>query len=180
MIFILKALWFLATPGFANIAAAISGYIIPGFSTPVDFGKTFGGKRILGDHKTWRGIILGVIIGLLTFKLQKFLYVEYEFFRNISFYDYRESSLFLGFFLALGAIVGDLVKSFFKRRFGIKSGKSWFPFDQIDWIAGALLFSSFFVMPPLSLILSTLGLGTILHLISRALGYVVGVNKDMI
>ena len=177
---ILKILWFLVTPGFANIAAAVSGHILPKFSTPVDSGKTFKGKRILGGHKTWRGLLFGVIFGLLTFRLQQTIYAESSFFRSVSSFDYQKSTLVLGFFLALGALVGDLAKSFFKRRLDIKPGKSWFPFDQIDWIAGAILFSSVLVKLPLSLILGSLVLGIILHLISRALGYAVGVNRDII
>ena len=177
---ILKVLWFLVTPGFANIAAASSGHVIPKFSNPVDFGRTLKGKRILGSHKTWRGLLFGVIVGMLTFRLQQKLFIESSFFRGISSFDYQESSLLLGFFLAFGASVGDLIKSFIKRRFDIQPGKSWFPFDQIDWIVGAIIFGSFLVKLPFSLILGSLLFGTILHLISRALGYAVGVNKDII
>ena len=34
-----------------------------GGGTPVDFGKSWKGKRLLGDGKTWRGFIGGALIG---------------------------------------------------------------------------------------------------------------------
>jgi len=42
----------------------------------------------------------------------------------------------------LGAMTGDAVKSFFKRRRGIPPGARWLPADQLDFIVGALLLSA--------------------------------------
>ena len=36
-----------------------------GGGTPVDFGKSWKGQRILGDGKTWRGFIGGALSGVL-------------------------------------------------------------------------------------------------------------------
>lgn len=47
--------------------------------------------------------------------------------------------LSLGLLLGLGAVSGDAVKSFFKRRLGIAPGRPWVPFDQLDFQVGALL-----------------------------------------
>lgn len=44
----------------------------------------------------------------------------------------------VGFWLGAGALGGDLIKSFFKRKAGIKEGR-YIPFDTIDWIVGAFL-----------------------------------------
>jgi len=44
----------------------------------------------------------------------------------------------LGVRFGIGAMAGDAVKSFFKRRVGIRPGQPWIPFDQLDFIVGAL------------------------------------------
>jgi len=43
--------------------------------------------------------------------------------------------------ICFGALIGDIIKSFFKRRIGKKRGQDWIPFDQIDFILGVLFFS---------------------------------------
>ena len=42
--------------------------------------------------------------------------------------------------MGLGALIGDLIKSFFKRRLGLKPGARFVPFDQTDFVVGALIF----------------------------------------
>ena len=42
--------------------------------------------------------------------------------------------------MGFGALTGDVIKSFFKRRAGIAPGKKFIPFDQTDFVIGALLF----------------------------------------
>ena len=43
--------------------------------------------------------------------------------------------------ICFGALLGDIVESFFKRRVGRKRGENWIPFDQLDFILGVLFFS---------------------------------------
>ena len=51
---ILQALWLILPAYVANASA-----VLVGGGTPVDFGKNWrDGKRILGDGKTWRGLLL--------------------------------------------------------------------------------------------------------------------------
>jgi len=69
---ILGVAWLIALFGVANMAPVIFCRI-PILGAPVDFGRAFRGKRIFGDHKTWRGIILAVIWGFAFFLLQKYL-----------------------------------------------------------------------------------------------------------
>ena len=45
-------------------------------------------------------------------------------------------TVFIGFMIATGAVSGDIIKSFFKRRVGFKRGAA-VPFvDQLDFILG--------------------------------------------
>jgi len=62
--FILGALWFMLPSYAANIIPVFAKKINL-WNYPVDFGKTWKGKRIFGDHKTWRGIISGIVVAAL-------------------------------------------------------------------------------------------------------------------
>ncbi len=44
----------------------------------------------------------------------------------------------LGLRFGLGAMAGDSAKSFLKRRRRIPPGAPWVPFDQLDFVLGAL------------------------------------------
>ncbi len=46
--------------------------------------------------------------------------------------------LTLGLRFGVGAMAGDIAKSFVKRRAGIAAGRPWIPWDQIDFVLGAL------------------------------------------
>ena len=107
---------------------------------PMDFYVQYRGKRLLGDHKTIRGLISGILLGIATVYVQKQLFLSSEFIQTVSLLHYpTQSALTLGTLLGAGALIGDAVESFFKRQLDIESGKSWFPYDQIDY---CLLYTS--------------------------------------
>ncbi len=143
MIDILTAIVFFIPAGLAN-ASPVFANKIPGFNrwqTPLDFGKSYRGKRILGDNKTWRGLLGGVIVGSLTGGL---IYaVNPNFINQLKIVPLAPfvDTLVIGGMLGFGALVGDAVESFFKRQAGVAPGKSWFPFDQVDYIIGGLVFT---------------------------------------
>ena len=114
---------------------------------------------------------------MLIFYLQQVLF-QYDFFKNISLINYNEYSLLLGFLLAIGAMFGDLIESFIKRRLNILPGQRFIPWDQLDFVIGALILSYFIV--PLSFIdiILILIISFILHIIFNHLGYYLKVNKN--
>ena len=146
---ILFALWFFWPAGLANSAPVFANKIpiLKRLGMPIDGGKSFRGKRIFGDHKTVRGFVAGVIVAVLVAGLQMLLYANIEWIRTISgSVDYSSPIvLLMGASMGFGALAGDAIKSFFKRQMSVPSGKSWFPFDQIDYIIGGLLLSVPFV-----------------------------------
>lgn len=164
-------IWFMLPAYAANLIPVLVSNL-PILDAPVDFGKKIGRYRIFGAHKTWRGIVCGILAGTGLFWLQKMI-------GWASLIDYSQPVLF-GFMLSLGALSGDLAKSFFKRRMGIKPGKSWFPFDQIDYSVGALVFVSpwFFAGWLNSLAIVLVGGG--LHISVNMLGYLLGMRKSWI
>ncbi len=130
-----QSLWFILPAYFAN-----STPVIAGGGTPVDFNKKFfDNEPILGPGKTWRGAFAGIAAAVLVAGVQMFLQNRLA----LSSYGLITMSLKLGLLLGAGAILGDMVKSFFKRRFKIKRGAEWPLLDQLDFLAGALLFSLF-------------------------------------
>ena len=140
---VLFAFWFLLPAAFANMApifAAAMPYVRK-WDAPMDGGRSWKGKRILGAHKTWRGLVSGIIAATVVVWLQQWLVGNYDFFAElVARTDYLElPAIVLGVLFGVGAIGGDAVKSFFKRRRGISEGQKWFPFDQIDYVLGSLL-----------------------------------------
>jgi CDP-2,3-bis-(O-geranylgeranyl)-sn-glycerol synthase len=136
---------------------------------PVDFNKKFKGKPILGNHKTWRGLFFGILFGIVVAYLQKLLYTN-PFFAGLSFMDYS-NWLAVGFLLGFGALFGDMVKSFFKRRVNVKPGKPFIPWDQLDYSIGALLFVSIVFSLTWQIIITVIVANFILHVAANHISY---------
>ena len=136
---IAAALWFIFPAYCANAAPVIFGG-----GKPMDFDKKFfDGKAFLGSHKTFRGFLAGIIVGTLVGMAQTIIYENILFDYNSQF----QYSILLGFMLSIGALTGDLIESFIKRRISRSPGSSLPVADQIDFILGAFLFS-IPVLPP--------------------------------
>ena len=102
--------------------------VFVGRGTPVDGGRTFiDGRRVLGDGKTWEGLTLGLLFGTTMACLESVLASSF------TLYIY-------GAMGALGALIGDMVSSFFKRRLGYKRGAPLPIVDQLDFYIGATAF----------------------------------------
>ncbi len=132
-IFVTSVLFFLPA-GIANMTPILASRtpIIKHWNTPLDMGKSRRGRRILGDNKTWRGLLFGTLMGGVTGYILSPLLTGFD-----------EHNLFIvGCVLGLGALVGDAVESYLKRQRNIAPGTSWFPFDQLDYVIGGLVFVS--------------------------------------
>lgn len=181
---IATALWFFLPAGCANMAPilAMKLPVIRKWDTPIDFGRTMNGRPILGPHKTWRGVLAGIVLGTLV------LYAQIMLFKNISrirmvvdIADYsRLPVLVLGPLFAIGALGGDAAKSFFKRRRGTPSGQTWIPFDQIDYIAGAILATFPIVQLNILIYIWAFVCWVGIHLLSAFIGYKLGFKDQPI
>lgn len=181
--YLIFSIFFFLPAGIANSTPVLAVKIkfLQPLDKPIDGGKTFRGVRIFGDHKTVRGFLTGTLTAILTTILLYKLYQNSPYLQSISPIDYEAlNPVILGFLLGFGALLGDAIKSFFKRRTSIPPGKSWFPFDQLDYIIGGLLFSSFYA--PLTwqyyLIITLIWFG--LHLLFTFIGYLAGLKEDPI
>ncbi len=126
-------------PAFAaNPAAQLTGG-----GLPMDFGRVGrDGARLLGDGKTWRGLLGGVLGGLLVGGLQVAVAASADNPSAVPTFDpgggkASAASLFVVFALALGALLGDAVKSYAKRRLGKGRGAKFQLADQYDFVLGA-------------------------------------------
>jgi CDP-2,3-bis-(O-geranylgeranyl)-sn-glycerol synthase len=82
----------------------------------------------------------------------------------------------LGVRMGAGAMLGDSVKSFFKRRRRVAPGGTWIPFDQLDFVLGALVL----VWPRVALAWSDVAIVVALsfagHIVVNHIGYWLGVR----
>ncbi len=100
--------------------------VLLGGGMPMDFNKKWRGKPIFGRGKTWRGFFGGGIAGILAGIIISHF---------ISFDGKYSIAIFAS--LSFGALLGDLVESFVKRRIGKGQGEKWIIADQIDFLLGA-------------------------------------------
>ncbi len=138
---IVQAFWIVIPIYVANASA-----VIVGGGIPIDFGKSWkDGHRILGDGKTWRGLFAGAFLGMIAgFGLAvaaSFLSTSAYSFLGLTNFEGFPLMIPILFSLCFGALLGDVIESFFKRRIGKDRGQDWIPFDQLDFIVGALVFS---------------------------------------
>lgn len=175
---ILVAFYLVLPAYFANMAPVIFAKLgwFKFLAAPIDRGKKIGGDYIFGTGKTWRGVVAAVILGIIVAAIQAGLYY-YETFKSISLLNYSTKFIIFGVLAGLGAILGDLLKSFIKRRVGIKSGKSWPIFDQVDFIVGFFLFTYWLVYPDLKIILTVFLLTLILHPLTNLSAYFLKIKK---
>ena len=132
-------------------------------------------EKKCGKNKTWRGIVVATIAGGLVFWLQQLAYSSG--FTKLAIIDYTGFPLIFGFLLGFGAIIGDLIESYYKRKAGVAPGKPWFPFDQLDFVIGGLFFGFFVYVPKANLILVLLIVSPLLHIIFNRIGYWLKINK---
>jgi CDP-2,3-bis-(O-geranylgeranyl)-sn-glycerol synthase len=130
----LSGLWLFLPAMLPNSAAVIFGG-----GTPVDFGRSMkDGRRILGDGKTWRGLfggaLSGVLLGILLIGISSF-------WDPSDYWGYGPFWSNVGILLCLsfGALFGDMLGSFLKRRLGIGRGEKFAVMDQYDFVIGAFI-----------------------------------------
>ena len=159
-----------------------SGLVFGG-GLPVDFGKTDSkGNRWIGDGVTWRGLISGTLVGMITGILQGFLapFIIANFGQYIITPIITDvpSGIVIGLLLGFGALLGDALGSFLKRRLGIGRGKPAPILDQLDFIIVALILVSFVVELNLLVVAIAIALTLVIHLATNTGAYLLGL-KDV-
>jgi CDP-2,3-bis-(O-geranylgeranyl)-sn-glycerol synthase len=129
---------FLPVLGAAALHAPVLRFdLLRGLKRPIDGGRTWRGRRLLGDNKTWRGALAmssGPLLATLSLS-------------RLDWYRRRlpadANPLLLGTILGVSTVAGELPNSFLKRRLGIAPGAqrnaALTVFDQADFVLTAWL-----------------------------------------
>lgn len=175
------ALWFFLPAGIAN-AAPIFVAKMPGlraWSAPIDGGRMYKGQRVLGAHKTWRGLVVGMIMAAIVLWLQQ-LGVQHNTWLAdwTSQVDYASlTTLIVGPLFGLGALGGDAIESFFKRQRKVPPGHGWFPFDQTDYIIGGAIAVAPFVQLSFMQYVQLLLIWLLVHVVASYIGYLLHLKE---
>jgi CDP-2,3-bis-(O-geranylgeranyl)-sn-glycerol synthase len=180
----LAVLWLLLP---AYVASALA--TLPrGRGPPLDFGHTWArdGRRVLGPSKTWSGLLAGGLlampVGLL--EAQLILLAPPDLQLVPAFAPSVLAAVPVVAILTFGAMAGDALGSFVKRRLGFASGARTILLDQLPFVLlpiaiGIVVYPTLFLgvfgswEAVLWLLVYTLGLHTAFNWV----GYKVGLKK---
>ena len=160
---VLALILFLLPPYVANATPPVLGG-----GLRMDFSKTFvDGQPLLGKGKTWRGFLAGVSAGIITaFILDRLFPLFFSF-----------PVFWTGVLSSLGALVGDALGSFVKRR--LKVSGSFQPLEQLSFIIVALVFAypvaKTFITP--FVLIVVIVVTYVVHLVANKVAYFIGVKE---
>jgi CDP-2,3-bis-(O-geranylgeranyl)-sn-glycerol synthase len=176
----------------ANAGMTFAG-TFRGVGRPMDFGRNFlDGKRLFGKGKTWKGFFGGFLIGVAFSWLVVILVYppivtavaegQWALVKHVTetelltiFLQPSTSDLFWRIILlSIGACLGDLIGSFFKRRTGRDRGESFPLVDQLGFVIVAYLLAlPFFPMPWYYFLVVCL-LTPLIHVLANIVGWYLG------
>jgi CDP-2,3-bis-(O-geranylgeranyl)-sn-glycerol synthase len=154
--------------------------VLFGGGRPIDGGKNFfDGRRLLGDGKTVRGAVAGVMFGVVGCLL------------TASFLNLVTTQSFplplyalLGLVVGSGTVSGDLIGAFIKRRANLPRGAPAPVLDQLGFILVALLFIYLFnlAVPLLTLTVevffAVLVVTPFIHITANVILFLLGKKKE--
>lgn len=176
-IWLASVVWFLLPAAASNTIPPVAAKLLPRWEFPLDCYQHWRGQRVLGSHKTLRGLLFGIVFATLVHQLQCELALESQFLRTLAV-DPQFYQWWLGPWLGFLALFGDALKSFLKRQVHIAPGQGWFPWDQIDWILASFLGTWFLFDFQLWFVFSAVMLGMVLSFTAHLLGYLLGINSE--
>ena len=156
--FVLLVIW---PPYIANSVPVIVSRL-PMRRRPIDGGRLFlDGRRIFGDNKTVEGFLLGCAVGTL---------LGYAIASPII-------TLLEAFVLSVGALTGDLIGAFVKRRMGLQPGERAIPLDQLDFIAFSMVLLSRMRELSCLVIVTALAITVPIHMATNYAAYRLGLKN---
>ena len=133
--------------------------VVLGGGPAIDGGRLWSdGKPILGTNKTIRGCVTGILAG--------------------SIVGFVQGNLVGGFAQATGAILGDLISSFMKRRIDYVPGSSMPFVDQLDFITLAVVLSYPFQATNLLSVVIIMIITVPIHYISNYVAWLLKLKKN--
>ena len=178
-----QSMWLMLPLFISNPSAVFTGN-----KKPIDFGKSFSdGTRILGDGKSWGGLVGGTLIGMVAGLAMAFVMRSADADVHWQFGASQVEILKNVFLISFGALFGDSAASFIKRRMKFKRGAAVPGLDQFDMIAGVWLLLMIFSwgwFPDMFIsdgrwvgLIAVLILTPVLHRVANIIGYKIGVKE---
>jgi len=173
---VVVAFWAMLPAYVPNNAAVLFGG-----GRPIDAGRTWGGRRLLGDGKTWRGTVAGTATGVAAALVLTALAPAASDALGVPL---PEFPLAAAVALSFGAMLGDILASFVKRRTGHDRGAAFPGLDQLDFVVVALVlaavvapswFGDVFTLPVLAV---AVVLTPLLHVGTNVLAYQLGLKDE--
>jgi CDP-2,3-bis-(O-geranylgeranyl)-sn-glycerol synthase len=170
------AVWAMLPAYVPNNAAVLAGG-----GRPIDGGRTWGDSRLLGDGKTWRGTAVGILVGVALALALNALRPAAADAIGVALPVFPAVAMLT---LAFGAMLGDVLASFLKRRTGRERGAAFPLVDQLDFVVVALAltalaapgwFGETFTLPVL---VTVVLLTPALHLLTNGIAYVLGLKDE--
>lgn len=173
---VVVAVWLMLPAYVPNNAAVLAGG-----GRPIDGGRTWKGRRILGDGKTWRGTAVGTVVGGALALVLNAVGGDVGGTIGISLPSFPPLVVFA---LPFGAMLGDILASLLKRRTGRARGAPFPVLDQLDFVVVALAlafvanpswFLEVFTLPVLVVVFV---LTPLLHVGSNVIAYLLGFKDE--
>lgn len=139
--------------------------VLLGGGAPIDLGRRFiDGRRIFGSHKTVKGFASGLLLGSVAAVAEAVIFGNY-------------ALVSIGIVASAGALLGDLLGAFLKRRLDLAPGNPLLVVDQLDFILGALLLTSALLKITIGAVLILVIATVPIHLLSNAVAYLLGLKS---
>ena len=183
---IITVLWIMGPAYIANSVAVLTGG-----KYPIDQGRTLSdGNRILGDGKTWSGLLGGTLGGIMfgiildsgdgRMALERLTGEQHV--QSL----WSENPVMVFFLLSFGALFGDMAASFYKRRQNLLRGDKFAILDMYDFIFMSLLLCIVFqrdwllswILDGWAPLFTVLILTPFLHRGVNIIGYNIGVKNE--
>lgn len=171
------------------VSAALAGLVLrndwlKALHRPIDGGRSWRGRRVLGAGKTWRGAAISALGCSAFVALQRALQEHVP--QAVQVADYASLPLWaFGLSMGIGAILGELPNSFVKRRLGIPSGGTtsgalaalFYVWDQVDTLLGAWPLLCLWLRPSLPLVAMSFVVTLGVHPLLGWIGYRIGARR---
>lgn len=153
--------------------------VLVGGGPPIDGGRTWRGRRLLGDGKTWRGTVGGIAAGVTLALVLNAVQAAGGPLTGLPAFPAAAVVA-----LPTGALLGDLAASFLKRRTGRERGAAFPGLDQLDLVVGSLALTavaapawvvSIFTLPVL---VTVLVVTPVLHVSTNLLAYKLSLKSE--
>ncbi len=151
---------------------------------PLDRGKQWRGRPLLGSNKTWRGVLLMTAGTAVLTHLQSIVGPPRHHRRLSIRPDYQTRPWIAGSILGLSYCLAELPNSFVKRRLGVapgaqsvRAGLVQYVVDQIDSVIGCLVALRFLYRPRPGEVALAFVLGSTIHIGVDQFAHAIGVKR---